>query len=202
MSQKVHPKIRVVAMTFSPPVSRDALRRGGFLAGWQLQSKLATFALFALLTVSVWAALLVTLAWSLAATVVYYTARKRGVPDFLASCESKCRVSRTGQVLGGVWLVGINAFAFANVVRPLLRNKPICRRSRLTRLLVLGTGLTLFGVTINQHMLQVAGYSGARLLSLSVLGAFLNVPYRIFCGALTLHLLLSLMSVGLPTPYV
>ena len=35
-----------------------------------------------------------------------------------------------------------------------------------------------------------------------VMATFLNVPYRIFCGALTLHLLLSFMSIGLPSSYI
>ena len=37
---------------------------------------------------------------------------------------------RTGQILGGVWLVGLNAFAFASVVRPLLRDAPMPPLSR------------------------------------------------------------------------
>src|SRR5206468_2712429 len=105
------------------------------------------------------------------------------------------------QILGGVWLVGLNAFAFASVMRPLLRETPVCRRSRLTRGLILGTGLILFGVSINQHMLQCAGHRGPKLLILSLFGSLLNVPYRIFCGALTLHLLLEVFSTRFPAHY-
>jgi hypothetical protein len=178
------------------------LKHGSFLACWQVQSKLATLSLFALLAVNPWLALVVMMAWSLVATFVYFTARERGVPDFLAVSSSACRVTRTGQMLGGLWLVGINAFAFANVVRPLLREGALGRRSRITHTFVLGVGLTFFGVTINQHMLQAAGYHGSKLLGLSMLGTLLNVPYRIFCGALTLHVLLSLMSLSFPHSYV
>lgn len=192
----------MVAISLSGQVSPSVIKHGSFLAFWQAQSKLGTLALFALLAVSVWLALAVVMVWSIAATFAYYAARQRGVPDFLAVSSSNCRATRTGHMLGGVWLVGISAFAFANVLRPLLRNAPICRRSRLTRIAILATGLTLFGVTINQHMLQVAGFQGPRLLAMSVFGVFLNVPYRIFCGALTLHLLLSFMSIGLPSSYI
>jgi hypothetical protein len=191
-----------VAISFSRPVSPTILKHGSFIACWQAQSKLATLALFALVAVSVWLALVVILCWSVAATFVYYAARQRGVPDFLALSNGNGRAMRTGQMLGGVWLVGLSAFAFANVLRPVLQNTPICRRSRVTRLAVLATGLTLFGVTINQHMLQVAGYRGPKLLIVSIFGAFLNVPYRIFCGALTVHLLLSLMSIGFANRYI
>jgi hypothetical protein len=192
----------VVAISLSGSVSPTFIRHGSFLAFWQVQSKLGTLALFALLAISVWLALGVIMVWSIAATFAYYTARQRGVPDFLAVSSSNCRATKTGHMLGGIWLVGISAFAFANVIRPLLRSTAICRRSRLTRVAILATGLTLFGVTINQHMLQVAGFQGPKLLSLSVFGTFLNVPYRIFCGALTLHLLLSFMSIGLPSSYI
>ena len=159
--------------------------------------------MFALIAISVWLALAVMLIWSIAATFVYYFARQRGVPDLLACPTSGNRAAmRTGQVLGGVWLVGLNAFAFANVMRPLLRRQAISRRSRLTRTLILGTGLTLFGVTMNQHMLHVAGIHGTRLLALSAIGSFLNVPYRIFCGALTLHLLIELANLQMPSSYM
>jgi hypothetical protein len=175
---------------------------GSFLAGWQVQSKLATIVMFGLLAVNTWLALAVMLGWTVAATFAYYTARERGVPDFLAMSSSTCRATRTGQMLGGVWLVGINAFAFANVVRPLLREGSIGRRSPVMRAVVLAVGLIFFGVTTNQHMLQVAGYHGPKLLGLSSLGAFLNVPYRVFCGALTLHLLLGFMSLGFTHSYI
>jgi hypothetical protein len=197
-----------VAISLSRPASPSfvkhgsVLKHGSFLAIWQVQSKLGSLALLALLAVSPWSALVVSLLWTLAATFVYYTARHRGVPDFLAVSDSSCRAARTGQVLGGVWLVGLSAFAFANVLRPLLRSEPLCRRSRITRFGVLGVGLTLFGVTMNQHMLQVAGYRGPKLLAVSLAGAFLNVPYRIFCGALTLHVLLSLMSISITSRYI
>jgi hypothetical protein len=157
--------------------------------------------MFGLIAYSVWIALAVMLVWSLVATFVYYGARQRGVPDLLANpAAGSGAAMRTGQILGGLWLVGINAFFFANVVRPLLRDG--ADRSRLLRGAVLGTGLTLFGVTINQHMLQCAGYKGPRLLALSAFGSFLNVPYRIFSGAITLHLLVELINLHVPTTYV
>jgi hypothetical protein len=87
-------------------------------------------------------------------------------------------------------------------MRPLLREASDSRRSRLTRGAILATGLTLFGVTINQHMLHCAGYRGARLLALSTVGSFLNVPYRIFCGAITLRLLVEVINLQVPSPYI
>lgn len=193
-----------MAISLPRSVPVRLLTHGGFLAFWQVQSKIATLVMFPLIAVSVWLALAVMLVWSLTATVVYFQARQRGVPDLLSCPASTANRAalRTGQVLGAVWLVGFNAFAFANVVRPLLRRPCRSRLSHVSRGVVLGAGLTLFGVTMNQHMLQVAGFSGGRLLFVSTLGSFLNVPYRIFSGALTLHLLLGFISLQAPSRYI
>jgi len=190
-----------VAISLSFPASRRVIKQGGFLACWQVQAKISTLVMFGLIAYSVWMALIVMLAWALLATFVYYVARQRGLPDLLANpAAGSGAAMRTGQILGGLWLVRINAFFFANVVRPLLRDGAV--RSKLVRGAVLGTGLTLFGVTTNQHMLQAAGYRGARLLALSTFGSFLNVPYRIFSGAITLHLLVELINLHAPKSYV
>ena len=192
-----------VAISLSLPASRNLLKQGSFLACWQAQAKLSTLVMFGLIAYSVWIALAVMLVWSIVATFIYYAARQRGVPDVLANpAAGRGAAMRTGQILGGLWMVGINAFAFANVVRPLLREGVGFHRLRLVRGGLLTTGLILFGVTINQHMLQCAGYKGARLLALSTFGSFLNVPYRIFSGAITLHLLVELTNLNGPTSYI
>ncbi len=188
-------------LTFASPLSQEmnrSLRHGSFLACWQVQSKLAAISLLALVAISPWLALIVMMAWSLAATAVYYEARRRGVPDLLVNPTAPHRMAmRTGHIVGRVWLIGLSAYAFANILRPVL-----LRPSAIARGAVLGVGLTLFGVSTSMHMLQVAGFTGPRLLAISLVGAVMNVPYRIFCSALTLHLILEAFSLQLPTTYI
>lgn len=188
-------------LTFASPFSQEmnrSLRHGSFLACWQVQSKLAAISSLALVAVSPWLALIVMMVWSLAATFVYYKARQRGVPDLLANPTADCRMAmRTGRIVGRLWLIGLSAYAFANILRPVL-----LRPSALARGAVLGVGLTLFGVSTSMHMLQVAGFTGPRLLAISLLGVVMNVPYRIFCSALTLHLVLEAVSLKLPASYI
>jgi hypothetical protein len=97
--------------------------------------------------------------------------------------------------LGQLWLVGLKAFAFARVFRPFLEKGPDSWLHHVARAMLLGAGLTLFGVTITQHMLHHAGYRGSQLLGLSLCGSLLNVPFRIFCGAVTLHIVLEALPV-------
>jgi hypothetical protein len=85
----------LVAISFARPVSHDFLKQGSFLACWQVQSKLATLALFALLAISVWLALVVMLVWSIAATFAYFAARQRGMPDVLATPALPSLASRS-----------------------------------------------------------------------------------------------------------
>src|SRR5262245_62929508 len=55
-----------------------------FSAAWAAQSRLASIALFAFIAFSsLWLTIALMLAWSLAATVVYFVARSYGAPDLL-----------------------------------------------------------------------------------------------------------------------
>lgn len=188
--------------SFTPQLNQT-LKHGGFLACWQVQSKLATFAMFGLIAVSVWLALGIMMVWSVIATVVYFVARERGMPDMLAGPQGTCHAAkRTGHLVGRLWLVGLNALAFTSIFRPIVSAPAVSSVSKVARGFVLGTGLVLFGVTTAQHMLHCAGYRGPQLLAISIAGSFVNIPYRVFCGAITLHLVLELINLQMPSTYI
>src|SRR6185436_4429392 len=109
-------EIELAVAIQEPPVWRGV----GMVAAWEAQSQLATMVMVALVAmVSAWWAFGIMLAWSLVATVVYYHARKRGLPDLLerriAPEEAYERglavslVSAAGSA-AKVWLVGVQAF--------------------------------------------------------------------------------------------
>lgn len=170
------------------------------MVGWEIQSQISTIVLVSLIAfVSIWAALVIMLAWSLIAHFVYCTARERGLPDLI-----RVQVPRTG---GGtptflrhaagsavrVWFVGLHNMVFAHVACSVLRGgNGFAARAR--RLGVLGLGMTLFGVTTAEHLLRRAGFSGPSLLYRGTLGPFLNVPYRIFLGAAVMHAVMRIMD--------
>jgi hypothetical protein len=130
------------------------------------------------------------LAWSLAATLAYPCARRRGLPDILEAHEQPAqRLPRVRSLLlqgFGVWSAGCQAFLFSKAYRFVLRRQGTRLHRFLHRLLLL-VGLTLFGVTTAEHMLRRAGYGGGRLLRLSLIAPFLNVPYRVFLSASVAH---------------
>lgn len=180
---------------------RSALKLGTLVACWQVQSKLAALTLLLLVAVSVWWALLLMLIWSIVATWAYVVARERGVPDILALTDAGCsRARRTGTSLGQIWLVGLNAFVFARAFRPYLERPAHSLPRRAGRLLLIAAGLTVFGVTIAQHLLYHAGFRGSQLLLFGVLGSFLNVPFRVLCGAMTVQLVLAMLPLDAKVP--
>lgn len=168
----------------------------GFLSFWEIQSQLSAIVLIALLAfVSPLLALGPMLVWSLLATVVYYQARERGVPDVLEavsitvprSANDLFACARTvGVIAGRVWLAGFQSFVYARVVCPLLARTSTGPRRRLVRIAVVAVGLTLFGVSTSQHVLRKAGFRGAQLLRFGFLGSVLNVGYRVLLSALLL----------------
>ncbi len=181
---------------------RTAVKLGTLVACWQIQSKLAALTLLLLVAVSVWWALLVMLAWSIVATTAYVVARERGVPDILAlSAPTSSGPRRAGTSLGQLWLVGLNAFVFARVFRPFLERPAESLPRRTGRLLLMAAGLTVFGVTIAQHLLYHAGFRGPQLLLFGVLGSVLNVPFRVLCGTMTVQLVLATLPVEAALPW-
>jgi hypothetical protein len=162
-----------------------------WLAAWQIQARLATLVLVGLVAVvSLWAALTIMLSWSLMATFGYCLCRQRGLPDLLENSRPKpinapelAWMRWALLSLLKAWLVGVQAFIFSRTVGWLLMRPDRRWRARLVRVVVLGIGLTLFGVTASHHMLRKAGYAEGDLLRFSFVGSFLHVPYQILLSA-------------------
>ena len=189
--------------------ARERLKAGflqevGFVAAWKIQSSLATLAFFAFVAlVHLGLALLIMLAWSLVATLIYHRARLMGLPDLFENS----RVSASGA--GKSWFAGSTTVAFTLVKACLVGVQPFiyCRSlgfllrpaaslpRRVARLAVLWTGLTLFGVTATHHLLGKAGYSGAELLNFSYVGTVLNVAYRILISAVLVNVVTGVVSI-------
>ena len=161
-----------------------------FVVGWELQSQIATVAFITLVAlVSIWLALAVMLVWSVIATIAYCRAREMGYPSMLTESQARAG-SRVHSTIKGAafsflkaWLAGFQAFAYSRVARYALVQENPCRLRRALRLLVLGVGLTLFGVTTAEHLLRKAGFTGTQLVRLGLIGPFLNVPYRLLISA-------------------
>ncbi len=193
---------------------RNVARLSAFLSGgrllpllaasiWEVQSYLATAALYGLLVLtSMWLTLPVMLAWSLLATVVFFHGRKRGLPDLLKDepLRSEQRWGLLGNLslyAGRIWLVGIQAFLYSRTFCRVLDREPTrCRRSRLAQKAVLGVGLTLFGVTATHHMLSRAGYAGGKLLTLGMVGSICNVTYRVLLSAAVVGAVTQVMALA------
>lgn len=166
-----------------------------FIVFWEGQSQVASLAYIGLVAFSsIWVALATMLVWSLVATVFFCAARERGYPNILTS---KMPARRTGSHLawfamssvGRAWLAGFHAFIFARCSSFLLTDfESACRVRRFMRLPVLAVGLTMFGVSTAEHLLRSAGYTGARLTRLGLIGPFLNVPYRVLLSAAVIAL--------------
>ncbi|HLF77933.1 MAG TPA: hypothetical protein VJB57_10635 [Dehalococcoidia bacterium] len=160
-----------------------------FFVAWEAQSQVASVAFVALVAFgSIWLALPVMLSWALIATLVYSTARSKGCPDILERDRPEPRATTSGRLRRAIcsvfkiWCAGFQAFVFTRASRVLVRRRR-CAWHRLTRFGVLAVGLTLFGVSTTEHLLRNAGYRGSTLLQLSLLGPFLNVPYRTLLSA-------------------
>ena len=182
-------------------------RSVGFLGVWEAQSQLSTFVLVALSALlPVWLAFVPMLVWSLLATVVYYHARERGVPDLLDVAQPAVARERRGlcslaRSLGvsavKVWLAGVQSVLYARTCCRVL-GTPAAGWRKVARFGVLGVGLTMFGVTTSQHVLRRAGYQGADLLRLGFVGSCLNVPYRVLLSALFIDLTrrIAMVAIG------
>ena len=141
---------------------------------------------------SIWAALFVMLTWALLATSTYNAAQRRGRPDLLANTWPKAGSSRRPGLLwvglatlsvARAWFAGLQAFFYCRAFNRVLSRSATCRWTCLTKTAILGVGLTIFGVTACNHLLRAAGFSDRKVLQISFLGPFLNVPYRVFLSA-------------------
>lgn len=149
--------------------------------------------------VSIWAAMGIMLAWSLVATLAYCQAREHGLPDLVTvqrprtSGGVSCFLRHAAGSAVKVWFVGLHNLVFARLAGGVLcdGSTPFAKRRRFA---VLSLGMTLFGVTTAEHLLRRAGLSGKPLLRRSLIGPFLNVPYRIFLSAAVMHGVLQLMD--------
>jgi hypothetical protein len=174
----------------------------GFLTIWEIQSQLATLVLVGLVAfVSLWLALATMIIWSLVATGVYYAGRRRGLPDMFESDLSRPRaghgmwlrwLGKTAAIAVRVWFAGLQAFVYSRTVGRVLLRPARCWRTRAAHTAILSVGLTLFGVAAAHHMLRKAGLPENRVLQLSFVGPFLNVPYRILLSAIVVNGAMSL----------
>lgn len=169
-----------------------ASQHATFVVVWKAQAYLAQVACVAFVAFgTLWLVLSLMLTWTLLATMVYWAARQRGYPDLLhvelpdAEATAYCKMRSVACSAVKVWCAGIQALIFSRVSRGTVVPGNSGWRSFL-RLAVLGLGLTLFGVSMTEHLLRRAGYAGSRLLQLSMLGAFLNVPYHVLLNAVVI----------------
>ncbi len=162
---------------------------GAFVLVWKAQSMLATIAFLALVAFGPLVIVLpIMLTWAAVATVVYAVARSRGYPDMLetAAYDSAAPVGQRAKSVAcsaaKVWVSGLNSFVYARAARNVITTRHKGWRA-LPRFAVLAGGLTFFGVATCEHLLRRAGFQGRQLLQLSLIGVFLNVPYRILLSA-------------------
>jgi hypothetical protein len=174
-----------------PVLNRLAWNKAAFIVFWEGQSQVASVAYIALVAFfSIWLALVTMLIWSLLATVFFFAARERGYPNMLSAQTLPRRRIGLGLIgyavgsLGRAWLTGVHAFLFARCSSFLVAQREgCCRLRRVARFFVIVFSLTMFGVSMAEHILRSAGYKGARLFRLGLIGPFLNVPYRVLFSA-------------------
>jgi hypothetical protein len=137
------------------------------------------------------------------ATIVYYHARERGLPDVLEADRITAVVSKRtaatwikqlGLAAGKAWLAGFQAFIFTRGCCHFLAKPGRGARQRLLRFTVVALGLTLFGVSTSQHVLRRAGLSGRQLVEVGFLGSVLNVGYRVLLSTLLIDLVARLTN--------
>lgn len=168
-----------------------AWNKAAFVIFWEGQSQIASVAYVALVAFfSIPLAIGLMLAWSLLATVFFFNARERGYPNMLTSMTLPKKRAGFGLIwyaagsVGRAWLAGFNAFLFARCSAFLVARREGCSHiRRVARFFVIVFSLTLFGVSMAEHMLRSAGYKGAQLARLGLIGPFLNVPYRVLLSA-------------------
>ena len=184
--------------------ARVPWRDVGFVAAWEVQARVATMAMIALVAfVSIWIALAVMLIWALLATATYHSAQRRGRPDLLKNTWPKADSNGRPRLvwLGGAtlsvvraWFAGLQPFLYSRAFGGVLARSSSCRWTCMAKVAILSIGLTLFGVTACNHLLRAAGYSDGKVLKLSLLGPFLNVPYRVLLSAFVVGALMRHIS--------
>jgi hypothetical protein len=190
----------------------DEVKRGIYAAGlitaWEIQSQAATVVLVGLVALApLWSALVLMIAWALVATSIYHYARRKGLPDLLDAKWSKpptTSLLQWKQWLGATmvsaaraWLAGIQPYLYCLAVRRLLSGSANGWRRRLAKVFVLAVGLTLFGVTAVHHLLLRSGLSEQKVLRYSLLGPFLNIPYRTLLSVIVVNAAMTLVGVSL-----
>ncbi len=177
-------------------LSNVAWHKAAFIVFWEGQGHLSSLAYVALVAfASIWIALGAMFVWSVAATLVFCTARERGYPNMLSEMSLPKRrassfASYAALSLVKAALAGVNSFIYARCSGFLLEEKQgCCRARRLARIGAIGLGLTLFGVSTAEHLLRSAGYSGSKLMRMSLWGPVLHVPYRVLLSAAMVALL-------------
>ena len=183
-------------------LSNVAWRKAAFIGVWEGQSHLASLAYVGLVAfASIWVALGAMLVWSLIATVAFCTARERGYPNLLSSVNAPRRgasniISYAALSLLRAWLAGMNAFIYSRCSGSLITARSgSCRARRLARVGALAVGLTLFGASSAEHLLRTAGYTGKRLVRMSLIGPFLHVPYRVMVSAAVVALVTDALEI-------
>lgn len=154
-----------------------------FLLLWEAQSRVSGIVLLALAaSAAFWVGLAVMIPWALAATVVYESRRKAGLPDVIEPPARRPAGNKLRWLAYAVkaWLfIGWQPIVYARITGPLLRRRRGCRATRAGRYLALGFGLVFFGVTPAHHLLCKAGYGRERVYALNVVGRFLNTPFKL-----------------------
>jgi hypothetical protein len=183
-------------------LSNVAWHKAAFIVFWEGQGYLSSLAYVALVAfATIWIAFGAMFVWSVLATLAFCAARERGYPNLLTDMPSPKREAGhlAGYALrsvGRALLAGVNAFIFSRCSGFVLTKKHgSCRARRFARVGVLGVGLTLFGVSSAEHLLRTAGYSGGRLLRMSLIGPFLHVPYRVLVSAAVVALFTDALGV-------
>lgn len=190
-----HPELLIRRSPAFEKLSRVEWNKAAFIGLWEGQGHLSSLAYIGLVAFAdIWIALGAMFVWSVLATLVFCAARERGYPNLLSSLDAPRRgatslVSYAALSLIRAWLSGVNAFVYARCSGSLIAESGSrCRTRRLARIGALAVGLTLFGVTSAEHLLRTAGYSGRRLVRMSLIGPFLHVPYRVLVSAMVVAL--------------
>ena len=143
----------------------------------------------------------IMLLWSLVTTFVFHHARLSGRPDLLerTSWGTRSRVLHvkvlsTAWSMLKAWLAGIQAFIYSRIFRTVIASEGRCIRSRLSKITVLGVGITIFGVPTAHHLLRKAGYERGKLLRMGFLAACLNVPFRVMLSGILFHFIFSFVN--------
>ncbi len=105
----LQPATAVAVEALAVPLrDRVPWRDVGFVTAWEVQSRLATMAMVALVAfVSIWGALAVMLAWALVATSTDHSAQRRGRPDLLENTWPKADSSKRP---GLIWVSSATLF--------------------------------------------------------------------------------------------